>query len=367
MLELTGLRVCFIAGTLGQGGAERQLYYMLRVLTEHGAHPRVLCLTRGEYWEGPFERLGVSVTWVGEGRSRLTRLRRILGDVSRDSTDILQSQHFYANLYATTAAWLRGVPAIGAIRNDGINELGANRGLLGQLMLRGPRLIAANSQTGIRNATALGVRPENLRFLPNVVDTSQFAPHESTSSDRIRLLIVGRLVPQKRVDRFLRVLAATRKATCDGVRGIIVGDGPELPRLRRLASELDLCGDAVTFHGTSSDVGRFYREADLLVMTSDWEGTPNVALEAMASGLPVVATTVGGLPDVVRHEQTGLLADPHDELALIDGIVRLAQEPDLRARFGRCGRSHVMEHHSLTRLATELRELYSATIARHRR
>src|SRR5262249_14410218 len=104
--ELRGLKVCFLAGTLEHGGAERQLLYMLEALCRCGAVPRVLCLDRGEFWEAAIHVLGVPLTGVGERPPRLDRLFRIVKELQKDPPDILQSQHFFANAYAGMAARL---------------------------------------------------------------------------------------------------------------------------------------------------------------------------------------------------------------------------------------------------------------------
>src|SRR5215510_2403397 len=104
MLDLPKLNICFVAGTLGQGGAERQLYYMLRELRENGATPRLLSLTRGEFWESRISELGVPITWIGESPSRLKRLSKIIATLRAEPPDVLQSQHFYTNLYVAGAA-----------------------------------------------------------------------------------------------------------------------------------------------------------------------------------------------------------------------------------------------------------------------
>ena len=193
MRDLTGLKVCFVAGTLGQGGAERQLYYMLRALKEHGAVPRVLSLTKDEYWEDRIRALGVPVTWVGQTHSRLQRLRAIIREIRREPAEILQSQHFYTNIYVAAAARFLGLHEIGALRSDAINEVGANSGRLGWLSLRAPRVIAANSRQAIENAVGLGIARSRLNFLPNVVDTSRSLKPQ-TPAKVVRVLTIGRLV-----------------------------------------------------------------------------------------------------------------------------------------------------------------------------
>ncbi len=108
MLNLDELKICFLAGTLGRGGAERQLVYMLSALKRAGVQTRVLCLTQGESFEDEIKRLGVPVEWVGASGSRLVRLRRIIRSLRREPAHVLQSVHFYTNLYAALAARAAG-------------------------------------------------------------------------------------------------------------------------------------------------------------------------------------------------------------------------------------------------------------------
>src|ERR1051326_8617602 len=99
MLDLSKLKICYLAGTLGQGGAERQLFYAIQALRQSGAAVQILSLDRGGFWEDPIKELGVSVTWVGQDRSRFKRICRIVKHLKKEPADILQSQHFYTNAY----------------------------------------------------------------------------------------------------------------------------------------------------------------------------------------------------------------------------------------------------------------------------
>ncbi len=363
MRELRGLKVCFLAGTLGQGGAERQLFYMLTALKQAGAVPRVLCLTEREHWHERIEALGVLITWVGQSRFRLERLRKIVKELKRDPPDIFQSQHFFANIYVTAAVRLLGLREIGALRSDGIGELGANHGFLGQWSLKAPRIIAANSHAGIENAVSLGAARERLFFLSNVVDTSLFTPSSVRGNGHIRLLTVGRMVPVKRFDRFVRAVATVGNRSSIPIEGVIVGDGPLRSELQCQAEQLGLEESKLHFCGTADETGPFYRDADILVLTSDREGTPNVVLEAMASGIPVVATRVGGLPALIRDGETGYLVEPNDESALANAILDLVENCDKRAAFGARAREFVKQNHDLPQLTTELRGLYEVVLS----
>lgn len=359
MPNLAGVKVCFLAGTLGQGGAERQLYYIVRSLVDAGARPRVLCLTKGEFWERPLRELGVDVEWVGQSDRRLRRLQRMVATLRVDRPDILQSQHFYTNLYAVAAGRLLGIPEIGALRSDAASEVREHHRLIGQLSLRAPRMVAANSRTAIDNAITLGMARPRLRFLPNVVDTTRFTVRTRTSDRAVRLLTVGRMVGAKRFDRFIRVVAEVRRRSATPVEATLIGDGPQRSALEAQARSLDLGPNGLRFLGAKGEVADHYHDADILLLTSDWEGTPNVLLEGMASGLPVVATDVGGVRDVVKHGETGILVPARDEAALANAVLSLVADRATRHRYGERARSFVEEHHAVAGLSSTLDSLYS--------
>src|SRR5262245_58031610 len=170
MPERSEFSVFFIAGTLGQGGSERQLFYIADTLIRCGTRIRILCLTRGEYWEKRFSEIGVPIIWVGRYRNRLARLLQIIAEVRRDPPDLVQSQHFYTNLYATIAARITGCRDIGALRSDVFSDINAHL-IMGGASLKLSRLLAANSNQAIKNAAQHGLPSERLHLLPNVVNT----------------------------------------------------------------------------------------------------------------------------------------------------------------------------------------------------
>jgi glycosyltransferase involved in cell wall biosynthesis len=366
MRNLSQLKVCFLAGTLEHGGAERQLFYMLQALCQAGAMPRLLSLDQGEFWEDAIKHLGVSVTCVGDRPSRLQRLCRILKEVRKEPPHVLQSQHFFANAYAGVAARLCRTTGIGAMRNNGRSEMSENGLLGGWLNLHCPRTLAANSKIAMQFAIAQGISASRLHFLPNVVDTDWFNPSKDVAQEPLKLVAVGRLVKQKRMDRFITILDRLRTAYQLNVRGMIVGPGCQNEDLRaeleNQARRLGLSPESVQFRGGVSDSRKVYREAAVCVLTSDYEGTPNVLLEAMASGLPVVAAKVGGVPEIVQHELTGFLLEPDDIDGFVAALVKLVNSSQLRRNMGRRARNYVDENHSLHRLPSYLEGLYQAVL-----
>ena len=355
--------MCFIAGTLGQGGAELQLYHVLRALRENGARPCVLSLTRGEFWEDRIRALGVPVMWVGQRASRMGRLAKIVRVLRRDRPELLQSQHFYTNLYAYGAARTLGVRDAGTLRSDVIYESQETGAVLGRLSLMAPRVVVANSANAIRNAISLGCPENRLRLLQNSVDTQVYGPSAGRSVAPVTLLAVGRLVPSKRFDRFLRALGSLKNLDLPPWRALIVGDGPVRGSLEGQAAELGLLPDFVEFRGGLPVVAPLYQQADALVMTSDHEGTPNVILEAMSSGLPVVATRVGGIPDLVDDGRTGWLVDKDDDKALMHAIKAAITDRVTRIEMGERARDYVLAQHSLAQLPARLLTLYDSVLA----
>jgi glycosyltransferase involved in cell wall biosynthesis len=362
--DLKRLRVAFIAGTLGQGGAERQLYYILRALKSCGSSVRLLSLTRGEFWENPIRELGIPVIWVGEKTSRAARCLRVIRELRQDPPHIVHSQHFYTNLYAVVAARVMRAREIGAIRNDVWSEVRDNGPLLGRLSLRVPAVMVANSKAGIHNAIQCGVAAKRLHLLANVVDTDRFrpVPHFGLKTE-LSLLAAGRMVPQKRHDRLLRVIARVRQQARVPIRLTIAGDGPLRASTEEQAARLGLSQDAVTFLGAVADLVPVYQAADIFLLTSDHEGTPNVLLEAMACGLPVIATRAGGVPEVVEDGVSGYLVEPSDEEMLIRRILSLLAAKDQRLEIGRAARRRMETNYSPETLSARLQQIYRAALA----
>jgi glycosyltransferase involved in cell wall biosynthesis len=354
-LQLRDLNICFVAGTLGQGGAERQLFFMVRTLREAGARVRVLSLTKDEFWHRQIEDCGTEVIHIGARQNRLARAWAVIREIRKERPDILQSQHFYTNLYVWLAAGVTGIPGIGAIRSNVTNEVAANGRLLGRLSLHAPRYLIANSEAAVETTHRRGVSRDRVFLLPNVVDRSDEV-RSGVRNRPLHILSIGRLTRQKRHDLLLDALG---KLHAQGIPFVctIAGDGPLRQEIQAEVGRLGLL-DCMRFPGAVADTRPLYESADLFVLSSDYEGTPNVVLEAMAHGLAVVATNVGGVPALISNEQTGLLTEPRDSAALADAIERVAANPSLRAKLGSRALAHVREHHSCRTLTRNLEAIY---------
>jgi len=363
-----GVRVALLAGGLSQGGAEKQLVYMAGALLRSGAEVRVYCLTRGDHYERALRSLGIPPVWIGRFGNPAARVAGLAAALRDFGPHILQSAHFFSNLYVCLVAPLYRAIAIGSIRSDVHQELEAN-GRWGSLLLRMPPAIIANSFTARRNAERLGIPAARIEVLPNVLDLAEFDAAEDPAPRLPRdgrapvVIAVCRLVAAKRLDRFLKAIALARREM-PGIRGVIVGEGPEADQLTSLARELCLLPDGVSFFGRRDDVAGLLRDSDIAVLTSEHEGFPNAVLEAMAARLPVVTTPSGDSGVIVEEGVTGFVVDGGDISGIARRIVTLSASADLRKTFGDAGRGKVERLYSAQALGGMILSTYRSIAGR---
>jgi len=227
------------------------------------------------------------------------------------------------------------------------------------------RVLGVSQSTCRFLETHEGLDPGRLRFLPNSVDTETFLPPGDAERAAARAALgipadafvvagMGRLHPQKDFSTFLSVAAATGSA---GAVFIISGTGPEEELLKRSSKALGL-EKRVRFLGFRSDPLPIYHAADVLLLTSRYEGLPMVLLEAMASGCAFVGTRVDGTLEVVEHGRTGFLAEVGDVRGLGECLGRLRSEPPLRLAMASAARAEVVARYDARRVTAQLEAMY---------
>jgi glycosyltransferase involved in cell wall biosynthesis len=180
-------------------------------------------------------------------------------------------------------------------------------------------------------------------------------------ADRFVVGWIGRMTGVKRTDDVLLAVRALRERGVDTVL-CMVGDGPDRDAVERRAHQLGIVRDSL-FLGYQEEVASYYAAFDALILPSANEGTPVSAIEALAGGRPVVATRVGGVPDVVRDGVDGFLVEPGDVDAMAERLSALAADPPLRHRMGEAGRASVHERYSVERLLDDIDALYRRLLA----
>ncbi|MFA6108632.1 MAG: glycosyltransferase [Candidatus Latescibacterota bacterium] len=232
---------------------------------------------------------------------------------------------------------------------------------------RTDRLVAVSQDTA-RACLAMGIgRQDQYRVIHGGIEVSRFSDYAAPAGGfpggpgGPRLGAIGSLTEEKGFEVLLRAMPAIR-AREPGTRLWIIGSGPLQPRLVGLARESDL-GGAVAFPGIVEDVRPWLAGLDLLVVPSRREGLGLVILEGMAMGIPVVASRVGGIPEVVVDGETGLLVEAGDPASLAAAALTLLADPERRRRMGRAGRQRAIERFSLETMSARIAEEYELLLA----
>ena len=238
------------------------------------------------------------------------------------------------------------------------------------------RLIAVSTEVRDELVALDVAPPERFIVIPLGFDLSRFtipdderAAVRSTtrralgvSPDAPVVTLIARLVPIKRVDRFLRAASAVSERV-PGMLVLIVGDG-ELGDALRNSPEARLLGPRLRWTGFRHDIDAICFASDVVALTSDNEGTPVSLIEASAAGVPVVSTRVGGAATVVEDAVTGVLVPCADERALVSGLTRLLTDPELRTRMGSAAREHATARFRIERLVDDIDRLYRELLGR---
>jgi glycosyltransferase involved in cell wall biosynthesis len=276
---------------------------------------------------------------------------------------IVHTCDLYANIFGLPGAALAGVPVRIANRREILTGDKSRAQLRSQrLAYRAAHAVVANSSAARDQLAREGVPAGKLRLIANGLDAGRFVPVTMRRNIR-RIVMVANLRPEKGQDTLLaaapRILARYPDASFT-----FVGDGPRREALELLTRALGI-SERVRFMGEGRDVAAILAAHDLFVLPSRSEAFPNALIEAMATGLPVVATAVGGIPEVVRPGINGQLVRPDDERVLADAVLTLMDNPAAAAALGRAARADVERHYTIDRMVERFEQLYLAEIETH--
>jgi glycosyltransferase involved in cell wall biosynthesis len=211
-------------------------------------------------------------------------------------------------------------------------------------------IAGVSSFVGERARARFHLEPSRVRTIYNGVDTERFLPAgRNVCRNGYRIVTTAHLIPEKGIDYLLQAFALIGRRDA---RLTIAGDGPEARSLISLAAALGL-GEQVDFVGLSNDIPRLLREADVYVHPTLSEAFGLAVAEAMACGLPVIASRVGGIPELIEDGVSGLLVEPRDTRAIARAIDSLLSAPELRERLGRAARAKVIERFDVRTCARE--------------
>jgi glycosyltransferase involved in cell wall biosynthesis len=268
--------------------------------------------------------------------------------------------HAFMNLYAWPSARAVGALSLGALRSE-LQFCTDSYGRGAKWLLWFPDALVANSEKAVREIVQKGiVAASKAHILPNCVETQDYRPTRKLSyAKTVEAVFLARLLPSKRPDLFLRALSLARRKML-ALKGVVLGDGPELERMKRLASDLSLTPDGVHFVGYCADPIPWLTRSDMMVFCSDSEGSPNAILEALAARLPVITTPAGDADVIVKRSGSGYIVPFGDAGAIAEQMVLLAGSDELRQAFGCAGRAFVEAAYSSEKLGDKLFAIYRA-------
>lgn len=350
------------------GGTERQMLELVRRLDRRRFEVHVACFRREGNLLPLAERHAASVTEfpIPNLRSRATlRAAAAFRRWCRErQLAILHTSDLYANVFGLPNAAAAGVP----VRIANRRELNPDKSL-GQLLAqrvayRFAHRIVTNSRAGAARLRREGIGRHRIVQVPNGIDLGSFFPSRERAAAPRRIVSVARLRPEKGHDVLIDAAGVVFREFPDAALSI-VGDGPLNHQLAALVSERGL-GGRVRLSGHSDAVAATLREHDLFVLASRSEAFPNSVVEAMACGLAVVATRVGGIPELVDDGRTGLLVPAGSPGALAAALLRLLREPALARALGDAARAHIVSRYSFDRMVGQFTDLYLTELGARR-
>jgi glycosyltransferase involved in cell wall biosynthesis len=359
--------IFYLITELDIGGAQVTLLRMLKGLNRERFSPTVACLYDGDKsMARAIRALDIPVfdaqMWH---KSDLTAFWRLYREIHRVHPAILHAHLFHANLPGRILGRMARVPVVVCTEHSMALEsewrYRLNRWTIGLV----DRVIVVSRNVRDFCISHIRLPAKKVTLVYNGIELPT-APLMSPQAARAALALpsdgpvlgaVSRLDPAKGVDVLIHALSRLENVTL-----VVIGDGAERGALEMLSRELGVA-ERICWTGYRPDVFRLLPACDVFVQPSRYEGLPTTVMEAMAIGLPVVATAVGGTPEVVVDGVTGLLVPPHDSVALAQAITRLLNDPDLRRAMGQAGRERVEKHFSVEQMVRQTEALYEELLS----
>jgi glycosyltransferase involved in cell wall biosynthesis len=294
---------------------------------------------------------------------------RLAQYIRRNRIQIVHSYGFYSNVFTVPAAWLAGKSFIVASIRDTGDVLTPAQRWVQRMVCRLADCVLVNAEAIRDKLVEQGYAPAKIVVIRNGITLAKFGKRQKNSLLRQELsvphsaplvVVFSRLNQMKGIQYFLDAAIILARRFPE-VRFLVVGDGENRKELEEYAGRLGL-GQRTVFTGFRSDVPELLSEAAVSVLPSLSEGLSNSLLESMASGVPVVATRVGGNPEVIEHGVTGLLVPLRDSAALAGAVGRVLEDKELAASFGRAGIRRVAELFSMERSVRETQHLYQRLV-----
>ena len=348
------------------GGTERQTIELIRRLSRECFDVHVACFHREGAWLSRAEECAASISAFpihGFRRASTFKQAQAFGRWCRQ-VDIkaVYTADLYANVFGLPTAAMAGVPVRIASRREINPDKSSGQIALQRAAYACAHRIVANCQAAADRLLEERVPGSRIRVIPNGIETSRY-PERPQGRPIRRIVTVANLRPEKAHEVLLEAAGLVLRRWPE-IEFDIVGDGPRRRDLEALAQRLGITG-SIRFLGHCEDVPALLGDADLFVLTSRSEAFPNSVLEAMAAGLPIVATRVGGVRELIEHQRTGVIVLPDDPRALAYALLDLIQWDAHAAALGQAARSAVRARYSYDRMVAAYEGLFRDELSRH--
>jgi glycosyltransferase involved in cell wall biosynthesis len=369
---VTPWRVAYVIGELGKGGAEYQLYELLRGLDRTRFGAEVFVLAAGAYWAGPIRELGVPVHEIaGRGSGDVRRLRRLRTALRAWAPHVLHTILWSGNSYGRLSAIGLGIPVVITAERNVIARPGWQV-TVERVLDRCTDLYLVNSRAIADGLVARERLPATkMRVVHNGIDLGRVPAFTLDRQDARRsagfepgrrlIAQIGRLEPQKDYPTFLTAAGHVLRDLPD-VDVLIAGEGALRPDLEALAARLGIAS-RVRFLGLRHDVPALLGGVDVLALTSLYEGLPNVVIEAMATGAVAVATDVGGCRELIVPGETGFLVPPGDVEAVAGAMLGVLRSPAVAHRMASAARRRVESEFTVEAMVAKTMAAYDTCLS----
>ena len=348
------MKVVHVHRIAGVGGSERHLLTLMPALAELGVDVSFVGLDDPAAAPDGFYR-GLRVPYARVS-SRIGLSPRLLRELRHTRADVVHTHLVHADLHGPLA----GAAVVSTKHNDDRFRAGPFRFVERTITRRAGRVVCITEALRRFNVERVGLPPEKLEVVHYGLDELPAPwgtnPRVDVPGDARVLLAVSRLVPQKGID----VAVAALPRIADAVL-VVLGEGPERAALEQQARALGVA-DRVFMPGRAGDVVPWLRRAEVFVHPARWEGFGLVLLEAMLASLPVVASRVSAVPEIVAHGETGSLVEPDDPVALAAAVTRLLDDPPLGRRLGDAGLARARVRFSVERMARRTLDVYEKAL-----
>ena len=347
------------------GGAESVLIRLVEGLDKN-RYRSMVCLLSDGWLKDELEKRRIETVVIPQPHSFdvrwLFRAYRLLKD---HRIHVMHSHEFATNVYASFLSWITGVPVVATAHGKNYYGDRWRRRAAYRFAARHSTMVAVSNDLKRFLTESIGIPPGDICVVHNGIDLHQYSANEANSAMRAELGVgsdqrvigtVGNLFAVKGHTYLLKACKAVA-SSYPNILVLIAGEGDQLGRLQKEAADLGIAAN-VRFLGFRDDVPALLHAMDIFVLPSLSEGLPLSILEALALGKPVVATNVGGIPEVVQNGLTGFLVPPRSPEALAEKILLLLRHPVTASDLGRAGRSRVEDAFSIKKMIQEYQCLY---------